>query len=568
MTSTAPGSKPARATGATALVATLESLGVHAAYGLPGVHNLAAWAALASSPIRLVGVRHEQAAVYAADGHARTTGELGVALTTTGPGAANALGATGEAWASHSPVLVVATDIPASLRRDGVYRGVLHETRDQAAMFAPVVKRTLVAESAADVARLTVEAAAEALRAPCGPTYLQIPTDVLGAPVKGAASVPDAGEAAGLPASAPRPDERLLDEAARALEDADRVLVWVGGGAVHANAGAAIQELARRLAAPVVETYNGRGVSGAQPFTTGLSPHTPQIGALWDAADVVVAVGTDFDGMTTQNWLQPQPRTLVSVNVDAVEATKNYRADIALVGDARSVCEALVARLSAPRADAVDALAADLERRRADARRAIAADEPQAVELLDSLERTLRPDDVVVADMCIPGYWVASTLPFSHPRKLLYPVGWGTLGFAFPASLGAALADRGRTLCICGDGGFLFAAGELATLAQERVALTVLIVDDSAYGMLRFDQQEAGDEVFGVELRSPDFAAWASGCGIAAHTVDGVGDDLVAALNAALASRAPAVVVAKASLKPPLSTSPRWYRRRSSPSPC
>ena len=128
--------------GARLIVDLLERRGVEVCFGLPGVHNLALWEALRGSPIRLVGVRHEQAAVYAADGYARATGRLGVALTTTGPGAANTLGAVGEAWASRSPLLAIATDIPSSLRRPGTYRGVLHETTDQAAMFAPVVKAT------------------------------------------------------------------------------------------------------------------------------------------------------------------------------------------------------------------------------------------------------------------------------------------------------------------------------------------------------------------------------------------------------------------------------------------
>src|SRR5215217_1794412 len=127
-------------TGAGLVVQALEDAGVEVAFGLPGVHNLALWRALGESPVRLVGVRHEQTAAYAADGYARASGRLGVALTTTGPGAANTLGAVGEAWASRSPVLVVATDIPSSLRRDGVYRGVLHETAGQADMFRPVTR--------------------------------------------------------------------------------------------------------------------------------------------------------------------------------------------------------------------------------------------------------------------------------------------------------------------------------------------------------------------------------------------------------------------------------------------
>src|SRR4051812_23702909 len=136
------------ATGAELIVGLLEEQQVDVVFGLPGVHNLALWEALRASSIRLVGVRHEQAAAYAADGYARATGRPGVALTTTGPGAANTLGAVGEAWAARSPVLVVATDIPAALRRPGVYRGVLHEATDQAAMFAPLVKGTFTAGNA------------------------------------------------------------------------------------------------------------------------------------------------------------------------------------------------------------------------------------------------------------------------------------------------------------------------------------------------------------------------------------------------------------------------------------
>jgi acetolactate synthase-1/2/3 large subunit len=130
-------------TGAEQIVTALSEHGVEVVFGLPGVHNLALWEALRESPIRLVGVRHEQSAAYAADGYARTRTRpprLGVALTTTGPGAANTLGGVGEAWASRSPILVIATDIPSTLRREGVYRGVLHETAGQADMFAPVTK--------------------------------------------------------------------------------------------------------------------------------------------------------------------------------------------------------------------------------------------------------------------------------------------------------------------------------------------------------------------------------------------------------------------------------------------
>src|ERR671932_2183926 len=162
------------ATGAELITRALEEAGVEVCFGLPGVHNLALWDAVRKSSIRLVGVRHEQAAAYAADGYARATGRLGVALTTTGPGAANTLGAVGEAWAARSPVLVVATDIPASLRRPGVYRGVLHETTNQAAMFAPVVKETVTVEAADHLGAAAAQAIEAAMRAPTRPVYLGV----------------------------------------------------------------------------------------------------------------------------------------------------------------------------------------------------------------------------------------------------------------------------------------------------------------------------------------------------------------------------------------------------------
>ena len=162
-------------TGAASLVEMLERLGVELVFGLPGVHNLPIWKALSDSHIRLVGVRHEQTAAYAADGYARATGRLGVALVTTGPGAANTLGGTGEAMAAGSPVLVIATDTSTALRREGVYRGTLHETRDQTAMFVPVTKAALVVKRADEIARATFEAGSTALAPPSGPVYLGIP---------------------------------------------------------------------------------------------------------------------------------------------------------------------------------------------------------------------------------------------------------------------------------------------------------------------------------------------------------------------------------------------------------
>ena len=209
-------------TGAQLIVELLEREGVEVAFGLPGraqpgavggaarVARSGSSASATSRPPR-----------YAADGYARATGQLGVALTTTGPGAANTLGAVGEAWASRSPILVIATDIPAALRRPGVYRGVLHETTDQAAMFAPVVKATFVVARRRRHRRAGRRAVAAPGAAPTRPVYLQVPTDLLSAEVGGRRPAAPSSAAARTPTAAPT---TLIDAA-------ERPLIWAGSGA-------------------------------------------------------------------------------------------------------------------------------------------------------------------------------------------------------------------------------------------------------------------------------------------------------------------------------------------------
>ncbi len=541
-------------TGARLAVAALEQAGVDVAFGLPGVHNLALWRALGESPIRLVGVRHEQTAAYAADGYARATGCLGVALTTTGPGAANTLGAVGEAWASRQPILVIATDIPARLRRPGVWRGVLHEATDQAAMFEPVVKRTYRVESAGELGTTLQSAGLEAMAPPRRPVYVQVPTDLLTAEV---------AEPATTNASAPAlptADEQHLTRAAEGIERARRPLIWAGGGALQADAGEAVARLAERLVAPVMLTYSAHGLLPPDhPCLVEGSPHVPEVGALWDEADVVIAIGTDFDGMMTQGFKQAQPPQLIAVNVDAADASKNYLPDVLIEADAAEGAIALARRIT--ERGGLDALAQRVRALNRALRADLAETDPEALAFLEAIERVLPDDAVVVCDMCIPGYWLGGFHRTPAPRKLAYPLGWGTLGCAFPQGLGAALAGAGPAVSVSGDGGFLYACGELATAAQERIPLTAVIVDDGGYGMLRFDQDLKGDPHEGVDLLTPDFVALARSFGVRADEVDGLGERFEGMLGHHLRLNEPTVLVAQAALRPPPNVSPRWYRR-------
>lgn len=542
---------------------TLIELNVEVAFGLPGVHNLPIWDALGETDIRVLGVRQEQTAGYAADGYARATGRLGVALVNTGPGAVHTLSAVGEAKASASPVLVIATDVPSVLRKPDMVRGVLHETRDQAAVFEPLAKAAFTVDHPDAIVPMVRRAARIALRPQSGPVYIGIPADFLAEEVvhrdniDGISDIADAGSIA---ERLPIPALADIDRAQVILAGAEAPLIWAGGGALRAGAGEAIGKLAERLAAPIITTFATRGL--VPPDHPCLAPHpvqAPEVGALWDEADVVLAVGTDFDGPMTQNWRMPPPRRLITVNVDPIDAAKNYLPDLLLTGDARDVAEHLLLGMTPrPGVARLQRRLDDIEQR---VRQRVRQEEPRVVGFLGALEEILPERSVLVSDMCVAGQWVNGFSRLSAPRRLVHPLGWGTSGFGFPASLGVAAAGAERAVCITGDGGFLYGCGELATAAQENLPITVVIVNDGGYGLLRHEQDHVGLARRGVDLRNPDFAGLARSFGVYAEPVNGFGRAFRRLLREFTRADEPNVLVTRAKLAPPLTTSSRWYRQ-------
>ncbi len=541
---------PADRTTAARLLDLLGAAGVTTVFGLPGVHNLAFWSASPGGERpRILSVRHEQTAAYAADGLARSTGALGVALTTTGPGAANTLAGFGEAAASRSPVLVVASEAPLAIRRPGIGWGGLHEMPDQGALFEPLAKAVFRATGAEEALAMAVDAIRAALTAPAGPVYLGIPADVLAA---------QAGEPPAVrPIPVQAPDLRSLDAAAAQLRRADRVVIWAGGGCVAAGGERAVTDLAWRLGAPVVTTYAARGLLGVDhPLLVDAPPHEPQVAALIESADLMLVLGSQLDAMATRNWTMPRPTVLIRVDADERTVAQGWPADFTVVGDAALVADALATRV-APR----DPWADQVFRIRHDVRAGIAADAStaEAAALLESIELGWPARADVLCDMAVAGYWVGGYAAMPRSRRLQYPVGWGTLGFALPAAVGAAAGSGRRALVVAGDGGIPFAVGELATLAQEQLPVTVLVVDDDGYGMLRYDQRARADAARGVDLRGPDWVQLAGAFGIPGHAVASVGEPLRGALSAAAAGDGPQLLTVRAALRPPRTTSPRWH---------
>lgn len=515
------------------VLSVLREAGATTVFGLPGVHNLAFFGPGPGSP---VVVRHEQAATAAADGWARRTGRLGAAVVTTGPGATNALTGLGEAAAAGSPVVLVASEIPQRLRRPGRLRGVLHESRDQAAVVAPLVKAVRTPRTAADTARAVREAVVVALTEPRGPVYVDVPADLLGAPAEVAPCTVEDGAPA-------RPDDDAL-AAVTAVLAGGTVVVWAGRGAV--DAAGPVSALARRLGAPLVTAFGARGLDGA----LDAPPHEPEVAALVGSADVLLAVGGGLDGMDTRNWTMPRPPVLVTVDPAPPADPPEWTPDHALTGDVAVIAGELAAGLPR-RGPWWDTGVAGRVRARL-------RDDPATADawtLVEAVETVTATGAAVVCDMAVAGYWTGGYARVSGPRGLAYPVGWGTLGFGLPAALGVA-ATGTPTLAVVGDGGLAMAVGELATLVQEQLPVTVLVVDDGGYGMLRYDQDRAGAPHAGVDLHTPDLVALAHAYGLDAVDVPIAG--LGAAVRDAVGSGRPHLVRLGAALLPPRTTSPRW----------
>lgn len=541
---------------AASVLEVLARSGARRAFGLPGVHNLPLFEPGLAVPVTTV--RHEQTAMAAADGWARASGSLGVALVTTGPGAANAVAAFGEARASHSPVVLVASEVATPWLEASPRRGVLHECADQAGIFRPLAKAVLQPRRADDVPAAVAEAAVAALSCPSGPVYLDVPSDLLASTL----STPALGA---VDLGSPRRPEvpaSLLDQLAELLARSRSPVLLCGGGVVQARAEAHVDRLCRRLGAVVVATFGGRGIlPSGHPWMVDAPPHEPEVAALLGEADLVVALGSALDGMTTKNFSLRLGRKLVIVNADPTAMKRGYQPDLGIVGDVGPVLDGLLARLgglSAAEAERVqDETPARALTAAVRARLAATPAEAPGLAFADAISAGLVSDSVVVCDMAVAGYWVGGYATLPGTRMLQYPVGWGTLGLGLPAGVGAASTGR-PTLVVAGDGGLAMALGELATLVEQRLPLVLLVVDDGGYGMLRFDQRRSGRPASGTDLLAPDWGQLASAFGLPFARVPASGDGLSDAINSALAPRAPAMLLAEASLVPPRTTSPRW----------
>lgn len=515
------------------LVKLLEAYGVEKVFGIPGVHTVELYRGLAGSTIRHVTPRHEQGAGFMADGYARTSGKPGVCFIITGPGMTNITTAMGQAYADSIPMLVISSVQSRSQLGGG--RGKLHELPAQGALVAGVAAFSHTLMSAAELPSVLARAFALFQAGRPRPVHIEIPLDVL---VENADALLDS-EPVSISRAGPSP--AAISQMSKLLASAKRPLILAGGGAIEAAS--ALREIAELLQAPVALTINAKGMlASGHPLLMGSTQALDPARELIEAADVVLAIGTelaetDYD-ITFQGHFKI-PGTLLRIDIDPDQTVRNFPPKVALVSDAQTAAEALLAALE--QASPGERNADWGVKRVAALRQALdlswdAATRAQTMFLQTVLE--VLPNIVIVGDSTQPVYTGNLTLDLEQPRRWFNSsTGYGTLGYALPAAIGAWLGsvDAGAgtpVACLIGDGGLQFTLPELASAVEARTPIIILLWNNQGYEEIKKYMVNRAIEPIGVDIYTPDFIGVAKALGCAAEAVSGL-EALKVALRAA-----------------------------------
>lgn len=519
-------------TGGEAVIRSLRENGVRVIFGIPGSHNLPIYDALYhETDIRVVSACHEGACAFMADGFARASGEVGVCLTTAGPGVSNASTGVGEAYGDSVPILLISGEV----RREAAGKevGAYHEM-DLLGFTRPITKWNARAGTVEQIPVLLAKAFEEMRNGRPGPVHLAIPIDVLrskGSPEFVKMSTP-----------VPQPPKRdAVDRAFEKMSTSRAPMILVGGGVINGEASQECLLLAEALQAPVLYTSMGKGgIPDDHPLCSGYC----MPGNSWrlvSRSDCVIALGVRFTDLSTENW-EGAPRGLIHLNVDPAEEGKRFTPDVMVVGDVKVFLGEVLRRLEmrpyGPDPEWGEAVRAARNRRRE--RQGPAARHPFD---FNELRQALSGDAIVCADVCQVGYAMVQDFDVFRPRTFLAPSLFLAMGYGLPAALGAkaAFPDR-QVISVSGNGGFLMTCAELGSARHNGLHVVSIVVNDGIYGTIRRMQNEQyGGRHMGIRLQDTDFMKLAG-----AFDVPGIRvtrkDQFGAALQQALESKGPYLI--------------------------
>ena len=526
MTTTA---QPIPMTGAEAIVASLEALGVTDVFGMPGGAILPTYDPLMSSKLNHVLVRHEQGAGHAAEGYALATGRVGCALVTSGPGATNTLTALADAHMDSVPIVVISGQVGASLIGTDAF-----QEADVVGASMPVTKHSFLVTDASQIPARIAEAFHLAATGRPGPVLVDIAKSAQVAQME--FSWPPALDLPGYRVAG-KPNMKQVRAAARAICDAQAPVLYVGGGVVRSGSSAALARLVEASDAPVVTTLTARGAFPDSDRHNlgmpGMHGTVAAVGAL-QRADLIVALGTRFDDRVTGKLDAFAPRArVVHIDIDAAEISKNRHADIPIVADLAKALPVLadeVARASSEGKSDITGWWRYIDRLRK--RYPIGWSEPEdgriaPQRVLARLSALAGPDAVYVTGVGQHQMWAAQFIAYERPRSFLSSSGAGTMGYCVPAAMGAQVGVPDRVVwAIDGDGSFQMTNQELATCSINNIPIKVALINNGVLGMVRqwqslfFKKRYSnttlnpadGDQI-------PNFEMLATAYGMAARTV-------------------------------------------------
>ncbi len=533
--------RPQKMPAAKAFVQALIDEGVDTVFGYPGGAVLPIYDALYDAPLRHILVRHEQAAAHAADGYARATGRPGVCLATSGPGATNLVTGIATAWMDSTPLVAFTGNVPRALIGTDAF-----QEADITGITLPITKHNYMVRHGADLPRIIKEAFHIATTGRPGPVLVDLPQDVMDETID--YHYP---QEVHMPSYKPtlKGHIRQIGEAAQAISTAQRPLLYIGGGVIAAGAHHEVRQLAEKAGLPVTYTLMGiGGFPGSHPLALGmLGMHgTAYANLAVGACDLLIATGARFDDRVTGKLSQfARQARIIHIDIDPAEIGKNVPVDIPVVGDVRAVLEELLEKVPQKREEAW--LAQIAEWKREYPLRYESGGHPEEImppRLVEELYAVTGGQAIVASDVGQHQMWLAQYYRFEEPRRHISSGGLGTMGFGFPAGIGAAMGRPEREVwCLCGDGSFQMNAQELTTAAAYHIPVKVVICNNHYLGMVRQWQEIFYDNRYSqVDLhRSPDFVKLAEAHGVAGRRVERL-SELRGALEWARQVRGPALV--------------------------
>lgn len=483
----------------------LAAYGVDTVFGMAGTMTLELYRGIARAGIRHVQCRNEQGASLMADGYARATGKPGVCTIIGGPGVTNAATGIAQAYCDSQPLLVLSGASPAPSQGKGW--GAIHELNDQAAVTAPFTAFSAMVRYPEELPELIARAYAVFRGSRPRPVHLSLPRDVLPLPVEADWQIRRAP-------SLPMPDPAAIEEAAERLARARRPLIFIGGGAVGTRT--ALTEIAERVGAPVLSTNAGKGIlPDSHPLSLGGSILQEASQEALADADVVLLVGSEVaagDHFGTKLEIAGE---IIRIDIDPTELTSMYAAAVPIQSDARA---ALLALSSALASRKPVAQRADGEQR---ARTILARNAAKMTDLeklharvWKTLRAALPADAIVMGDATQLVYSGTAAMPMEMERCWYYSGTYCALGCALPMAIGARIgAPRRPVIAVAGDGGIMFTVSELATAAEEQMALPVIVWNNDALKAIADGMDERHIPRIGVTPASPDFLRLAEGLG-------------------------------------------------------